>query len=184
MFSQKRIYSDLSDDTCEFSPKCEKTRITWKISENLCYNIPLVRVYKYLGIHINQNLTFKHHLGFLKKKINYLTSAFTSIRKYSSSLRFCHNTWELFVRPLLDYSNTYINFCPLKDHEKLQCLYRNSIRDMLFIKNYVPIDFINLLIQYDYITLPSKFKSLAELLREEETKSLTRKFISKDQFQL
>jgi len=151
MFSNKRVYSNLSDDICVFLPKAERALIKWRISEDLSYNIPLVRVYKYLSIYINQNLTFKHHYAFLNKKINYLTTAFTSIRKHSNSLRFCHNTWELFIRPLLDYSNTYINFCSLKGQEKLQCISRNLIN--AFHKNYVPIYFINFLIQYDYINL-------------------------------
>ena len=132
MFSNKRVYSNLSDDICVFLPKAERALIKWRISEDLSYNIPIVRAYKYPSIYINQNLTFKHHYAFLNKKINYLTTAFTSIRKHSNSLRFCHNTWELFIRPLLDYSNTYINFCSLKGQEKFNVSQETWL--MLFIK--------------------------------------------------
>jgi len=102
--------------------------------------IPLVKSYKYLGIQISWNMTLASHLSYIKPKITFLVNSFLSIRKASNSVRFCFNTWQLFVRPLLDYSCTYAFYCEsTSSADKLRVLYRTSLRQMLMLKNYIPV---------------------------------------------
>lgn len=124
--------------------------------------IPLVKTYKYLGIQISWNLTLEQHLKYLRPKIRYLVNSFLSIRKASQSMKFCFNTWEVFVRPLLDYAATYAYFCGQSNSAKaLQALYRSSVRDMMSLRSYTPTTFIDCLIQYNYAELPKKFIEVA-----------------------
>ena len=65
--------------------------------------IPLVIEYKYLGVIITRDLTPHAHIQALRKKIIFLINAFKSIGGASNSVKFCINTWHVFIRPLLDY---------------------------------------------------------------------------------
>ena len=115
--------------------------------------LPCVDVYKYLGIKINRSITIKDHMDYIKKKVNYITNSLFAIRKAGKNLRFCHNTWSTFVRPLLDYSQTYLHYCTDNDKTSFETFYRQSMRQMLFLKSGVPIEIINYLIGYDYKNL-------------------------------
>ena len=53
----------------------------------------------------------------LNAKTSYITNAFTATSLASQDLKFCLNTWQLFIRPLLDYSQTYFSFVSPKDRE-------------------------------------------------------------------
>ena len=162
MFSQRTSYRYLSDHPTIWTSD-KGTELTLNITVNNILNtikIPLVTSYKYLGVRISRNLTPKAHFAELKKKINYLVNAFKAVRGTSQNLKFCHNTWQLFVRPLLDYSLTYFSYLEEKHLVGLHALYRQSLRKMLFLKNYVPIDVIDSLIQYDYRNLHLKFREL------------------------
>ena len=124
--------------------------------------IPLVETYKCLGVQISHNMTLDQHLSYIKPKIKFLTSSFLSICKASNSMKFCFNTWQLFVRPLLDYTATYAYFCnESKSADRLKTLYRTSLKEMLTLKYYCPNKSIDMLIQYDYHTLPEKFIEVA-----------------------
>ncbi len=124
--------------------------------------IPLVKSYKYLGINIHWNLSFDFHLRKIKDKINYITNSFIAIRRASENVKFCHNTWTTFIRPLLDYSIIYSYYTGESGREKLHVLYRNSLRQMLFLKTYTPITIAEKLLQYNYRNLYTKAIPLIE----------------------
>jgi len=66
--------------------------------------IPVVIKYKYLGVHlISRNRSSGPHLQALKLKTNYIINAFAAIRISGQNPRFCINTWQIFIHPLLEY---------------------------------------------------------------------------------
>jgi len=104
-FSHKTCHDHLSDHKTAWDKKKGaelKPDILVK-GKKTTIIIPLVTKYKYLGIMISRDLTPYAHLRALKKKVNYLANAFRSIGGASESLKFCVNTWHVFIRPLLDY---------------------------------------------------------------------------------
>jgi hypothetical protein len=159
-------YTDLSDEVCKLDSKNEGA-LVWHYSNEPTIHLPILPKYKYLGVYINRHLNFKDHLIFLKNKLTFITDSFISIRRSSKDLKFCYNTWELFIRPNLDYASAYLWYCTDKDRESMRTLYRTTLRKMLFLKDYTRIDLVDNLIQYKYQELPSKFKELSESKFEE-----------------
>ncbi len=157
LFTRNNNYSKFSDSTINTQAQQGVTLISLNLSSSESVTLPLVRKYKYLGIYINRNLRISDHISFLKKKINYIANSLISVRKASNSTKFCYNTWQIFIRPLLDYTNTYVNFVPQKDKELIWALYRGSLKKMLFMKPYIPNALTELLIQYDIRKLPLKY---------------------------
>ncbi len=84
----------------EVSPKGIPTKL----------RIPLVLSYKYFGVIISRDPSPNAHLQAMKKKINFIVNAFRSIGGANQSLKFWANTWQVFIRPLLDNSQTYFYF--------------------------------------------------------------------------
>ena len=150
-------YTNLSDETCVLDKNYEGT-LNWNYLNEPKISLPFVSKYKYLGIYINRKLNFKDHLDFLKKKLNFIINSFLCMRRASKSLKFCYNTWEVFIRPNLDYSSSYLWYCSDEDRESAQVLYRTTLRKMLFLKNYVPKELTDKLIQYRYRELPEKYR--------------------------
>lgn len=164
MFSKRTNYRFISDQPTQWK-KGEGCSIQLTIFPNgksTTINIPIVAHYKYLGVRISRNLSPEPHLKAIKAKINYIIYAFTAVRSASKDLRFCHNTWQLFIRPLLDYSQTYFSFLTNKARNKLQVLYRESLRKMLFLYKTTPIDVIDRLVQYDYYHLHESYRKVYE----------------------
>jgi len=113
-------------------------------------NLPIVTEYKYLGIKIERNLSGKNHLQYIKKKIDFITHSFHALRQASLNNRFCYNTWQVFVRPLLDYTGTYRRYLTIKHNEEYEVLHRQSVKHMLFLPKSIPINFANKMVAYDY----------------------------------
>ena len=149
-------YSAFSDEASKYDIGKELAPLTLNLKSEKVI-LPLVRTYKYLGIHVNRNLRITDHLKFLRKKTNFIINAFISIRKASLSVKFCHNTWQLFIRPLLDYTSTYLSYVPACDKELIWVMYRQTLRRMLFLKPYTNKQFADCMIQYPYWQLPEKF---------------------------
>jgi hypothetical protein len=56
-----------------------------------------------------------------------------------------------------------MNFIPQKDKEYIWTLYRQTLRQMLFLKSYIPNALLDPLIQYRYKLLPQKFLEIAKI---------------------
>jgi len=172
MFCNRRNVSKLSDRVCKWNPLEQKATLQWNLDIPGEYDLqrqihlPYIRKYKYLGIVLSNKLKLGPHLGYIRRKINFVTNAFTSFRKHSKSVRFCHNTWQIFVRPLLDYAASYAYFVSAKDRKGIETLCRTSLRRMLFLKNYVPSEMMNSLIQYPYEKLPEEFTRFTQVRYE------------------
>ncbi len=111
-FSQKTSYDYLSDEKTIWD-KANGTILKLNIAPNgkeTTISVPLVPEYKYLGIRITRDLTPHVHLRWLKKKILFIINAFKSTGGASNNLKFCVNTWHVFIRPLLDYCQIYFSF--------------------------------------------------------------------------
>ena len=137
-FTHKTSYDHLSDYETVWDKK-KGTELKLNISvlgKRTTVNIPLVTEYKYLGVLISRNLTPDAHLQMLNKKINFIINAFKSVGGASQSLKFCSNTWQVFIRPLLDYSQTYFSFLENRHRERLYSLYRKSARKMIHLNDY------------------------------------------------
>src|SRR4051794_28840634 len=68
-------YSDLSDEICMLDNNYDGT-LVWHYNNETSITLPLVSKYKYLGIYINRNISFKDHLEFLKKKLDFIANSF------------------------------------------------------------------------------------------------------------
>ena len=168
MFSLKTNYNFLSDEKTTWT-KNKGTSITLTLYPNgkkTKVILPVTPVYKYLGVKITRNLSGDTHIQTLKAKIEYITHAFTATRLASQDLKFCLNTWQLFIRPLLDYFQTYFSFLPVKDRTELETLYRQSVRKMLFMDRSTPTYLMDRLIQYDYRNIYKQFRQVAKLKAE------------------
>jgi hypothetical protein len=163
LFSCKTSYKHLSDeDTIWIKNQGTELKLNIDIlGATRTITLPLVTEYKYLGVKISRDLTPHAHLNFLNKKINYLVNAFKSIGGSSQNLKFCVNTWHVFIRPLLDYCQTYFYFVEPRHREKLHTLYRESLRKMAFLKSYTPTSVVEQLIQYDYKHLHEEYFRVA-----------------------
>ena len=149
MFNSKVQVDKLSDKPILSCPDSDDKLITFCYPK-YTFQIPVVVSYKYLGIYINKDLSLTDHLRFLKKKTTFLSNSFIAIRKASQMPKFCYNTWEPFIRPNLDYSSSYAYFVNPADQQKLQTLYRTSLKRRLFLKDNVPDIFTYKLIQFSY----------------------------------
>ena len=162
MFTSRRNYNYLSDSETQWKKNegCNIKLVLYPNSRKREIAIPITTKYKYLGVIISRNLDAKPHLKYLKQKTNFITNAFTSVRIASNNIKFCFNTWEIFVRPLLDYSQTLANYFSPNDKTKFDTLYRQSLRKMLFLNSSTPVELIDQLIQYKYKSLcKSYFKN-------------------------
>ncbi len=163
-FSLKTSYNHLSDYPTEWT-KGKGALLKLDLYPNgtlTTVSIPLVTEYKYLGVIITRDLLPNSHLQTLRKKINYLTNAFRSVGGASQSLKFCVNTWHVFIRPLLDYSQTYFSFLQDRHRKSLNSLYRESARKMTFLRRYTPNCLVDKLIQYNYKELHLEFYRVAK----------------------
>lgn len=165
LFTRRISYNHLSDHNAIWD-KAKGTELSFDISVKgvqRTIRVPLVTEYKYLGVTISRDFTPHAHIQALKKKINFVANSFKSVGGASKSLKFCANTWQVFIRPLLDYSQTYFSF--LEDHHRdaLHLLYRESARKMMFLKSYTPKCLVEKLIQYNYKELHLGFSEVAQI---------------------
>jgi len=131
-----------------------KNRWNYMCFNELFCGIPIVSSYKYLGIVLNSNLTVNDHVKFITKKIAHISKSFYCLKNRSESIRFSHNTWQLFVRPLLDYTFILAAYCS-DPNSRIEKLYRNSIRWLLGLKPNSSVPLVNSLIQYNYNLMPA-----------------------------
>jgi len=64
-------------------------------------DFPVISSYKYLGVLINQKLSPETHLNWLKSRLIYLHNKLSPVLS-QVSVNYCHNLWQLLVKPLLD----------------------------------------------------------------------------------
>ena len=69
--------------------------------------IPVVKSYKYLGLHINTYIKVQGHIDKVMPKINYLTYRLKWIPQCETSLRLRVNLWHLFIRSLIELALMY-----------------------------------------------------------------------------
>ncbi len=173
MFTSRSNYKYLSDAPT-FWQKNKGCEISFKIYPNgkeLSVTIPITTNYKYLGAKISRNLKEEPQIRYLQAKSNFIINAFKATKIASQDMKFCLNTWQLFIRPLLDYSQALFSFPNSKDRLQLEILYRQTVRKMLFMTKTTPTAIIDQLIQYNYKTLHNRFKEIASKnLREDFSK--------------
>ena len=121
----------------------------YRLVRKMVNPIPVVEVYRYLGVDVNGKMTFKNAFDFLKRKLNFLTYALYPIRSQGPNLRFDQNLWNTFARPLIDY------YAPLawklgpKIFAKLLNLSRTSLRNFLGLTKGTPLEIVDCLMLYD-----------------------------------
>ena len=170
MHNQTTKFGSWSDAPVVWDKRKQQTTLLWNLGDEGTVELPMVKYYKYLGIFFKYNLSFDKHLEFLRKKSSYITYSFTSFRKHSQSVKFCHNIWVTFIRPLLDSSMSYVRFSNVRGKEKLFTLYRTTLKSMLFFQNYIPNIFLNSLIQYDYKGVPEEYYKVSKTKWDERRK--------------
>ena len=160
--TRRKNFSELSDFKTNWDNEKKECILHLTIpGSTMTIELPCVEAYKYLGIKINRSLTIKDHLLYIKRKVDYITNSLIAIRKAGKNVKFCHNSWSTFIRPLLDYSQTYLHYCTQNDRANFEVFYRQTMRKMLFLHVGVPNEIINCLINYDYKNLNEQFVFLA-----------------------
>ena len=109
-----------------FGSKCrikKANNIKMKIGNKILGNVP---TFKYLGIHLDQTLNFKHHSENLLKLVNHKLYMFSKIRKYltvSSALI----VYKTMIPPYFDYGDIIYMASNIPEIRKLD---KNHIRGL------------------------------------------------------
>ena len=109
-----------------FGSKCrikKANNIKMKIGNEILGNVP---TFKYLGIHLDQTLNFKHHSENLLKLVNHKLYMFSKIRKYltvSSALI----VYKTMILPYFDYGDIIYMASNIPEIRKLD---KNHIRGL------------------------------------------------------
>jgi len=72
------------------------------VSDGEIQGIPVVRSYRYLGVHLDNKLNPIHHVKMMKQKISYLIYRLKWLPWKYTSVRLRHNLWTVFIKPLVD----------------------------------------------------------------------------------
>ena len=90
-------------------------------------NIEYVKSYKYLGITLDQTLTFNNHINRLIRTLSHKAYQLAKIRRYineETSLKI----YKTMIIPYLDYGDIIYDAAPLKQLEKLQKIQNRCLR--------------------------------------------------------
>ena len=83
----------------------EPKYIDIKISDQ---NLEMVRVYKYLGIHIDNQLNFQHHNKLLIRNVNFKVPHFKRIRKFMTKSA-AEMIYKCTILPVLEYGDFIVD---------------------------------------------------------------------------
>lgn len=85
---------------------------------------------KYLGMYIDQKLTFRHHSQLIKKKIKTRAKFFRALtyRKKGINLRTAAHIYKTICRPMLEYGHSCFINCPKATIKNLQVAETSSLR--------------------------------------------------------
>jgi len=83
----------------EFLPRASSNLIKSKEIQG----IPIEPKYKYLGLWLNQKLTLDDQIAHIKKKSDFIKNSISPVLS-SRSLDYRKNLWDLFIRPLFEFT--------------------------------------------------------------------------------
>lgn len=99
--------------------------------------VPVVKTYRYLGIHLNEEANMDEHLKKMNMKIGMIKSKMFYIVK-KNSIRFKRNTFEVFISPLfLQLAGLYI-YLRTQDKNKIISLWKKSFKSFMGINSKSP----------------------------------------------
>ncbi len=124
-FNRNRLSVNLSK-TCfsVFSKKTTKhiQELSW--NENIIKRVPVA---KYLGVHVDENLSWKQHIDFVCQKISKLTYVFRVLSKYINKSQICQ-LYYAYVYPHIYYAIELYGACSYTDMKSLQVTQNNLLR--------------------------------------------------------
>lgn len=136
-------------------------------------NIPIVRMYKYLGITINEEWNFNDHFDKLKKKINFIKYKLHFVSK-KSSIRFRRNCFKVFICPLFRHTYGLLYYAKATDKERLCRLWRTSFKSFIGLKQNTPKSILDIFLPYDFLEdMKSTFQDVKHKVRNRYNERLS-----------
>ena len=126
-----------------------RQRIT--LNQKEINGIPVVKSYKYLGIHINSKINLEHHIAQLQPKVNYLTQRLKWIPHKEASLHLRANLWTTFIRPLINMSLPFEILGNKTQKDKMEQWSRRTFKKLCGITKTVGNLIIDQLIGFNQI---------------------------------
>lgn len=128
--------------------------------------VEIVDKFKYLGVIVDNRLTFKNHIEYIKKKIRMSCGAFYYLSKIGKGLNFFKlvNLYKTFIRPKIDYGSPVVSIMTKSKIEQLNSIQHGFLTASLKIDRISrKIDtrvFCNILsVENRYCQLNTKFFS-------------------------
>ena len=141
-------------DKCEVLRVCNKRNpivVNYRIHET---NLLSQKTVKYLGLNINQHLSWNDHIDIITKKANTLTSLLNrNIRDCPNNIKAkCYKT---LIRPIVEYASSVWDPITKKNIQKLEMVQRRAARFVM--GNYKTTDSVtNMLQQLEWQTLKTR----------------------------
>ena len=82
-------------------------------------NLEKVKVYKYLGVHIDNSLNFQHHNKILTRNVNFKVTHFKRIRKFITKSA-AELIYKCTILPVLEYADFILDQCIAYMNKALQ----------------------------------------------------------------
>ena len=125
-------------------------------------NIPLLKIqgttidyvfqYKYLGVTIDEILSFRAHLNNTIKVVAHEISLLSRIRFYITEDA-AVKIYKSMILPYLDYGDIFFMHSNLKQIRKLQTLQNRALRICLNTQIYTPVDIMHQSVQLPKLTM-------------------------------
>jgi len=146
------------------------------IGGNEFMGMPVVGLYKYLGVWLDEVLDPQAHVQAYEAKVKFLNQKLMMIPKRCVTPKLLINLWSLIIRPVFDYS---MNLALANGRSKLGWYLtqaRKSFKKVLRLRKSTSNEIINALMGYD----PRKFAEEQVRVAEEKWESRRRRASSED----
>jgi hypothetical protein len=130
----------------EFLPRYARSDV---YRGQLIMGIPVETKYKYLGVWLNQKLNLDPQLVHIKRKSDFIRASLGPVLS-KCSLGYRKNLWDLFVRPLFEFTLPIHTFEPAATRkDKLRRLVKYTFKSFCRISKTAPDVLIHRLCGYD-----------------------------------
>ena len=121
-----------------------KTHLTNIIAQNFTgepHIIPYTSVHRYLGILIDSNLKFSHHIARIKSEATKRFHIICRLYRFAPDInpRIMIHLYKTYIRPLMDYCAPIFLLSPLSSSYHLEVLQNNILRHILNVPRITPL---------------------------------------------
>ena len=106
------------------------------------YKLQKVTTFKYLGITLDQNLTFESHVNALLKTVRHKLFLLRTVRPNLTTFA-ALQIYRIMILPLLEYGNTIYGTVPAKYLKKLQTAQNSGLRAVFGLPKLTPTEVLH-----------------------------------------